>query len=71
MKCTVCDEESSNEDFCLIHTKAHNNIVKAYDKWKHASEVSWKEYLSEISKNSFTGQWVKEVAEYLTRKSGK
>ena len=71
MKCAVCNEKSSTDGYCIIHSKAYNNIVKAYGRWKYALEVSWKEYLSEISKNSFTGQWAKEVAEYLTRTSGK
>jgi hypothetical protein len=47
--------------------KAHENIAEKYELWKRALEISWKEYLSEIVKNPFTGEWVKEVAEYLTK----
>jgi len=47
--------------------KAYESIVKKYDVWKKALETSWKEYLSEIVKNSLTGEWAKEVAEYLIR----
>jgi hypothetical protein len=41
--------------------------VKKYDVWKKALDISWKEYLSEIVKNPFTGEWAKEVAEYLNK----
>jgi len=47
--------------------KAYESIVKKYDLWKRALEISWKEYLSEIVKNPFTGEWAKEVAEYLIK----
>lgn len=47
--------------------KAHENIAEKYELWRKACEISWKEYLSEIVKNPFTGEWVKEVAEYLTK----
>jgi len=45
--------------------KAYENIVKEYDFWRKGLKISWKEYLSEIEKNSLTGEWAKEVAEYL------
>ena len=45
--------------------KAHESIVKKYDLWKKALEISWKEYLSEIAKNPLTGEWAREVAEHL------
>jgi hypothetical protein len=50
-----------------LHAKTHENIIRNYNRWKKALEISWKEYLSEIVKNPFTGEWVKEVAEYLTK----
>ena len=53
--------------YCDSHAKAYENITKNYEYWKKALEISWKEYLSEIAKNSFTGQWAKETAEYLKR----
>jgi len=45
--------------------KAYESIVKKYDDWKKALTISWKEYLSEVVKNSLTGECAKEVAEYL------
>jgi hypothetical protein len=47
--------------------KAYESIVKKYDSWKRAMEISWKEYLSEIVKNPLTGEWAKEVAEHLIK----
>jgi hypothetical protein len=45
--------------------KAYENIAKKYDSWRKGLKISWKEYLSEIKKNSLTGEWAKEVAKYL------
>jgi hypothetical protein len=47
--------------------KAYKIITKKYEIWNQASEISWKEYLSEIAKNPFTGEWAREVAEYLIK----
>jgi len=47
--------------------KAYESVVKKYDEWKGALGVSWKGYLSEIAKNPLTGEWSKEVAEYLIK----
>jgi len=64
LKCKVCEREAENQ-YCELHEKAYRNIVKEYDVWKKASDVSWKQYLSEVAKNPFTGLWAKEVAESL------
>jgi hypothetical protein len=50
--------------------KAHENIVKNWEAWRKASEISWKQYLCEIQKNSLTGEWAKEVAKHLTNNEG-
>jgi hypothetical protein len=39
--------------------------MEKYDVWRRAQGISWKEYLSEIEQNPLTGEWVKEVANYL------
>ena len=67
MKCVICSREADKRGYCELHMKAYESIVKKYDVWKKALETSWKEYLSEIVKNSLTGEWAKEVAEYLIR----
>ena len=70
MKCKVCKRETESK-YCELHEKAYRNIVKEYDVWKKASDVSWKEYLSEVAKNSYTGLWAKEVTEYLMKSGEK
>ena len=71
MKCKVCSKEVDEKDYCEFHLKAYQNVVEKYDFWKRACEISWKEYLSEIAKNPLTGEWAKEVAEYLAKSGEK
>jgi hypothetical protein len=51
-----------------LHAKVYKIIIKKYDRWRKAMEVSWKEYLSEIAKNPLAGEWVREVAQHLIEK---
>jgi hypothetical protein len=44
--------------------------VEKFNFWRKAQGISWKEYLSEIQQNSLTGEWAKEVANYLTNNEG-
>lgn len=64
MKCKICEREAVNK-YCELHERAYRNIMEKYGVWKRASDVSWKEYLSEVVKNLNTGIWAKEVAEHL------
>jgi hypothetical protein len=54
-----------------MHVRAHESVTKKYEVWKRALEISWKEYLSEIVKNPLTGEWAREVAEYLIKSGEK
>lgn len=69
MKCAICSREvlENENGFCELHMRAYKNILKKYEVWKKALDISWKEYLSEIAKNPFTGEWAKEVAEHLIK----
>jgi hypothetical protein len=71
LKCKICDREACHNRYCELHKKAYENVSKKYDVWKKALEISWKEYLSEIAKNSLTGEWAREVADYLTKSGEK
>ena len=71
MNCKVCHKQAEKVGYCRLHAKAYQNVVKNYPGWKKAIGVSWKEYLSEITKNSLTGEWAKEVAEYLKKNGAK
>ena len=65
LKCKICDREAGESRYCEFHSRAHENLVRKYDLWKKALEISWKEYLSEIAKNPLTGVWAREVVQYL------
>ena len=67
MKCKLCDREATQNTYCRPHSEAYKNIARKYEVWKKAVGISWKEYLSEIAENPLTGEWAKEVAEYLAK----
>jgi len=67
MQCVICDRKTDDE-FCGLHKKAHENLIHGYEGWVKAMEISWESYLDEVAKNPSTGLWVKEVAEYLQKK---
>lgn len=67
MKCKICEREAINE-YCELHEKVNKNIVKKYNVWNKALNISWKEYLNEIAKNPYTGSSAKELATHLMKK---
>lgn len=67
MKCKICSKEAVENGYCELHAKAYETVAKKYERWRKALKISWKEYLSEIVKNPLTGEWAKEVAEYLIK----
>ena len=67
MNCKICGRETDEEDFCQFHARAHENILQAYGLWKKGLKIPWKDYLREIRKNCLTGEWAREVAEYLIK----
>jgi len=71
LKCVICNREAFENNYCELHTRAYESVVKKYEEWKKASEISWEEYLREIAKNQLTGEWTKEVAEHLIRSGEK
>jgi len=71
LKCKICLREATRNNYCELHGKAYENVVKKYDVWKRALEIDWKEYLSKIAENPLTGEWAKEVAQHLTKNGEK
>ena len=65
MKCKICNRTAIKQEFCLLHLQAYQNILEKFEVWRHASNVDWSQFLSEIQKNSLTGVWAKEVAMQL------
>jgi len=68
LQCKACSREAGEKDFCPVHLKAYENIVEKYVVWRKALKISWEAYLSEIEKNSLTGNWAKEAAKHLKHK---
>jgi hypothetical protein len=68
MKCKICGRETDVGDFCPFHAKANENILWSFGLWKKGLKIPWKDYLREIRKNCLTGEWAREVAEYLIKK---
>jgi hypothetical protein len=67
LKCRICGRTAGKTGYCEFHSRAYENIIKKFDRWRIAVGVSWKEYLSEIAENQFTGEWAREVAEHLAK----
>jgi hypothetical protein len=68
MNCKVCGRETGDGEFCPFHARAHENILQSFGCWKKGLKIPWKDYLGEIQKNCLTGEWAREVAEYLFKK---
>ncbi|MDG6933806.1 MAG: hypothetical protein JRN68_03835 [Nitrososphaerota archaeon] len=69
--CNLCERKKEKDsDYCIYHSEAFKIINEKFPLWKDAfGELSWKEYLENLIKNSATGQWIKEVAEGLLKKA--
>jgi hypothetical protein len=63
--CKICSRPAEERGFCQLHAKAYANVLEKFEAWKAASDVSWREYLLQIQKNSLTGVWAKDVAKHL------
>jgi len=71
LKCKVCSREAQAyplSEYCELHEKAYQNIRRKFECWKKRLGVEWNQYLTEIAKNPFTGDWAKKVAENLLSK---
>lgn len=67
MKCKACNREAGGNGYCESHMKAYENVIEKYKVWHKATQISWKEYLSQIVKNPLTGEWAREVAESMIK----
>lgn len=65
MNCKLCQKPAEENGFCMLHQKAHANLMNNYPIWRKALKTSWQEYLSQVAENSLTGTSTKEVAKYL------
>lgn len=65
VKCLVCGKEGKS-DLCSHHEAARARVRGTYQLWVKAyGAIGWTEYLDNVIRNVQTGQWAKEVAEFL------
>ncbi len=65
MKCRVCGREGAS-DLCAYHSAAKEKVEAAYPLWVRGyGKMEWKEYLDRVKRNVQTGQWAKEIADFL------
>jgi hypothetical protein len=65
MKCPICGREAV-PDLCRYHTEAKERVREAYPFWVKAyGNIEWKDFLDNVKRNPQTGQWAKEIAEFL------
>ena len=68
-ECSICGRRSKDEsDFCPYHDTAYDNLKKAFESWKLSLNIDWPCFLREIVDNPVTGDWCKEVANYVINK---
>ncbi len=65
MKCPLCGREAPT-GLCQYHEEAKAKVEAAYPLWVRAyGRMEWKEYLDNVKRNVQTGQWAKEIVEFL------
>ncbi len=71
MVCRLCKRECApSSDLCGYHLAAKRNLESGYTRWKEAfGGMAWREYLDRILQSAETGQWVREVAEMLSKET--
>jgi hypothetical protein len=47
--------------------RAYRNVLEKFGVWQKSSGLVWMEYLSEIQKNSLTGEVAKEIVKHLIK----
>ena len=48
----------------------YENVVRSYDQWRRALDISWKEYLSQIANDPLTGEWTRQVVQHVMKSEG-
>jgi len=69
--CLLCKRRTApGSTLCAYHQLAKNNIESAYPVWKEAyGGMTWKQYLEQVKRNTQTGDWAREVAEFLSKEA--
>jgi DNA topoisomerase-1 len=70
-RCVICRlerDKNSIYGFCYIHEIAYRNLVNTFENWR-SDGYDWSSYIEKIYRSKLTGSYVKEVIEYLRRRS--
>ena len=68
--CKICKRKAEADGLCVYHGTAYTNLRRAFDTWKTALGIDWRDFLTKVSENQETGEWAKEVAECLISEIG-
>ena len=67
-ECPICNRGTiGDSEYCEYHAEALMNIEKAYSIWDNAMNITWEDYLEQLTDEENAGKWAREVAEYLTQ----
>jgi len=72
--CSVCGQatEQANADLCLIHARALESVVQAYEAWAKAfGSIARADFLRRVAKQQGTGKNAREIVEFLQQRPEK
>ena len=64
-RCSLCQREEVEGDYCGYHRVAHASLVEAFGAWDKSVELTWNGFLDEVVQAKETGEWAKDVARDL------
>jgi hypothetical protein len=64
--CPICGRLSVSEgEFCAYHSEAASNVRSAFEEWREAMDIEWKDYLEYLVDEEGIGKWAREVVQFL------
>ncbi len=67
-RCEICPRpRMEGGSLCPYHQLAYERLKAAFEIWKRALNMGWRQFLEEILKLSDLGLWAREVAESLLK----
>ncbi len=67
-RCILCGRRrEGGSEYCEYHHNAYSKLRDSYERWRRALFIDWGVFLKEVTENSETGEWAREVAESLLR----
>jgi len=67
--CTLCwRRREDGSEYCTYHLLAQKNLLKAFQDWREALEIEWRDFLVSVVARQESGEWVRDVAIHLLEK---